>query len=132
MPLLKLNRDRLLPSLEEPLVEVSFEDWLENPQGATEATALRIGNDASLSDIKCDIHGFSVIVLDFPTFKDGRAYSQARLLRERYGYAGEIRARGDVLRDQLLFMARCGVNAFEFPADDVEGAEAALKEFSFA
>ncbi len=132
MPLLKLSRDRLLPSLEEPLVEVSLEDWRDNPQEHADATALRISNDTSLADVKCDIHGFSVIVLDFPAFKDGRAYSQARLLRDRYGYSGEIRARGDVLRDQLLFMVRCGVNAFEFTGDDVSGADAALKEFSFA
>ena len=50
--------------------------------------------------------------VDFPKFTDGRAYSQARLLRGRYGYRGELRANGDVLRDQLLFMQRCGFDAF--------------------
>ncbi len=81
--------------------------------------------------MKCDLSGFSTIILDFPAFKDGRAYSQARLLRERYGYSGEIRARGDILRDQLLFMARCGFDAFEYQGD-VASAEAAMREFSFA
>lgn len=131
MKLLKLSRGRLFPALEEPLAEVSLEDWRDNPQGHADATALKISNDTSLTDVKCDLAGFSTIVLEFPAFKDGRAYSQARLLRERYGYTGEIRARGDVLRDQLLFMARCGVDAFEF-SGDVDGANAALKEFSFA
>ena len=71
------------------------------------------------------------MILAFPHFKDGRAYSQARLLRERYGFAGEIRARGEILRDQLYFMARCGVNAFEFSNTSTLGADAALNEFSF-
>ncbi|MEZ5893212.1 MAG: DUF934 domain-containing protein [Parvularculaceae bacterium] len=132
MPLFKLSRDRLLPAFEEPLIEVSLEDWCKNPQDHADATALKISNDTSLASIKCDLAGFSTIILDFPAFKDGRAYSQARLLRERYGYAGEIRARGDVLRDQLLFMARCGVDAFEIDSDDKAGLNAALKEFSFA
>ena len=51
-------------------------------------------------------------MLQFPKFTDGRAYSQARLLRDRYRYKGELRASGDVLRDQLLFMRRCGFNSF--------------------
>ena len=55
----------------------------------------------------------ALVALEFPKFTDGRAYSQARLLRERYGYRGEIRAVGDVLRDQLRFMARSGFDAFE-------------------
>lgn len=132
MSLLKLSRDRLAPALEEPLQEVTLEDWRENPQDHADAAALVISNAAPLSDLASDLNGFSVIILDFPAFKDGRAYSQARILRERYGYSGEIRARGAVLRDQLLFMARCGFDAFEFASDDADGAAEALKEFSFA
>lgn len=60
-----------------------------------------------------DLHHFALVALEFPVFKDGRAYSHARVLRERYGFRGELRAVGEVLRDQLLFMARCGVDAFE-------------------
>ena len=59
-----------------------------------------------------------MIALEFPTFKDGRAYSTARLLRERHGFRGELRAVGNVLRDQLSFMHRCGFNAFEVDGDD--------------
>ncbi|MHA7873725.1 MAG: DUF934 domain-containing protein, partial [Hyphococcus sp.] len=105
MPLLKLVHGRLLPALEASLQEVSLADWRANPLAHAEATALVIANDAPLADIGADLSGFDVIILAFPAFGDGRAYSQARLLRERFSYAGEIRARGDVLRDQVLFMA---------------------------
>lgn len=132
MPLYKFTGDRFLPVLAEPHVEVSFADWRRNPQDHAEATALRISNDTPVGDVADDLAGFSTIILDFPQFRDGRAYSQARLLRERYGYAGEIRARGQVLRDQVLFMVRCGVDVFEIASENVAGLNAALKEFSFA
>jgi uncharacterized protein (DUF934 family) len=61
---------------------------------------------------------FGVIALQFPKFSDGRAYSQARLLRERFGYRGELRATGNVLRDQLLHMHRAGFDAFEIACHD--------------
>lgn len=131
MPLLKLSEGHLSPALEEPLVEVSFDEWVDNPQANAEATALVISNDAPIVDIAADLNGFNVIILDFPTFKDGRAYSQARLLRERFGYTGELRARGHVLRDQILFMARCGFDAFDFHGNDIDSLEQALREFSF-
>ena len=54
-----------------------------------------------------------LVVLHFPKFTDGRAYSQARLLRERLGYTGELRATGSVLQDQLPFLLRCGFDSFE-------------------
>ena len=53
------------------------------------------------------------VVLEFPAFRDGRAYSQARILRESLGFGGFLRARGDILRDQLFFMLRCGFDSFE-------------------
>ena len=59
-----------------------------------------------------DLDRLALIALDFPVFRDGRAYSHARLLRERFGFDGEIRATGNVLRDQFLFMHRCGFDAF--------------------
>jgi len=132
MPLLKLVQNSLSPALEEPLEEAALEDWRANPQAHAGATALVISNDAALEDIMKDLSGFSVVILEFPTFKDGRAYSQARLLRERCGFTGEIRARGEVLGDQLLFMARCGVNAFEMSQEKAHAAQGALDAFSFA
>ena len=74
---------------------------------------------------------FSIIALDFPIFKDGRSYSHARLLRERYNYKGELRAVGDVLQDQLFFMERCGIDSFQIRDDkDIEQALNGLKGFS--
>ena len=80
-----------------------------------------------------DLAHFAVIGVNFPKFADGRGYSSARLLRERYGYRGEIRAIGDVLHDQLFYMKRCGIDAFAVREDkDIEAALAGLKVFSDA
>jgi uncharacterized protein (DUF934 family) len=68
--------------------------------------------DVDLSVIESDLPQFQLVAIHFPKFSDGRGYSLARLLRERYGYAGEIRAVGDVLHDQLFFLARVGFDAF--------------------
>jgi uncharacterized protein (DUF934 family) len=73
----------------------------------------------------------ALVALEFPKFTDGRAYSYARLLRERYGYRGELRATGQVLRDQLLFMHRCGFDAYEIAdRNAVEAFRRALDEIS--
>jgi uncharacterized protein (DUF934 family) len=70
------------------------------------------------------------IAVRFPAFGDGRGYSIARLLRERYGYRGELRAIGEVARDHLYFMAQCGFDAFELRAgEDPKEALAAFNDF---
>ncbi len=74
---------------------------------------LHLKSDQSPEIVENDLDCFDVIALEFPAFKDGRAYSYARILRERYGYEGELRAVGDVLRDQFLFMHRCGFDTYE-------------------
>lgn len=74
---------------------------------------LRLKPNDAVEQIAGDLDRLAVIALEFPKFNDGRAMSQARLLRERHGYRGEIRATGKVLRDLLLFMHRCGFDAFE-------------------
>lgn len=71
-----------------------------------EPVGVRLPNTADVTELAEDLPKLAVVALEFPKFSDGRAYSQARLLRERFGYRGEIRAVGDVLRDQLFFMAR--------------------------
>jgi uncharacterized protein (DUF934 family) len=74
-----------------------------------------------------------VIAINFPKFADGRGFSIARLLRERYGYQGEIRAVGQIIRDQLFLMQRCGFNGFVFDADiDLVEASKSLQDFSDA
>lgn len=83
---------------------------------------------AALGD---DIERLQIIAIDFPQFTDGRGYSNARLLRERYRYAGELRAVGDIGRDQLYYLAQCGFDAFVIPdGRDARGALDAFADFS--
>jgi len=78
-----------------------------------------------------DLPDLSLVAVNFPQFTDGRGYSIARLLRERFNFKGELRAIGDVLRDQLFYMHRCGFNAFAVREDkNIEDAILGLKDFS--
>jgi uncharacterized protein (DUF934 family) len=87
--------------------------------------------DQEPADLADDFAAFSLIAIDFPVFRDGRGYSIARLLRSRYGWNGELRAIGDVLRDQLFYLSRCGFDAFAVRADkDIHDALKAFSEFS--
>lgn len=80
-----------------------------------------------------DFEHLPLIAVNFPRFTDGRGYSTARLLRERYRYRGEIRAIGDVQRDQLLYLSRCGFDAFALKEGrDAQAALAAFSDFSEA
>ncbi len=72
-----------------------------------------ISNTDDVAELAPHLARLELIVLHFPKFSDGRAYSQARLLRERLGYRGELRATGGVLQDQLPFLLRCGFDSFE-------------------
>jgi uncharacterized protein (DUF934 family) len=92
---------------------------------------VRLRSDESSELIGDDLDRIALVALEFPQFRDGRAYSYARILRERFGFAGEIRAVGDVLMDQLHFMLRTGFNAFELTSDDpLEQYQTARAEFS--
>ncbi|MGD0418067.1 MAG: DUF934 domain-containing protein [Xanthobacteraceae bacterium] len=86
-------------------------------------------NDRRVAELEPWLDGLSLVALDFPKFRDGRAYSQARLLRERYGFRCELRATGDILRDQFQFLLRAGFDSFEVkkPADARVFAEAAAR-----
>jgi len=88
-------------------------------------------NDRRVGELEPWLGHLALIALNFPKFKDGRAYSQARLLRETYGYGGTLRATGDVLRDQFHFLVRAGFDSFEVkkPADAAVFAEV-LARFS--
>jgi uncharacterized protein (DUF934 family) len=84
-------------------------------------------------DIAEDLRLFGVVAVNFPKLTDGRGYTIGRLLRDRYGYKGELRAFGDVFRDQLCFLAGCGFNAFELRAgEDPHEALATFGDFSEA
>ncbi len=92
---------------------------------------VRLKSSELAAEIGADASRLDLVAIEFPTFRDGRGYSTARLLRERWGFAGELRAVGNVLRDQLLFMDRCGFDAFEVESPDAVAAwEKALAEFS--
>lgn len=110
--------------------EISLEAWRAGVRPEAGGFALVLPNDASVDDVGPEANEFSAIVLTFPSFRDGRAYTQARLLRERFGYRGEIRARGDILRDQIAFMARCGIDSFEIDADAAASLIGAFGDFS--
>jgi uncharacterized protein (DUF934 family) len=84
-------------------------------------------------ELKEDLARFKLIAVDFPKFADGRGYSIAYNLRARLGYAGELRAIGDVLRDQLFYMQRVGFDAFAVREDkDIHDAVKGLSDFSEA
>jgi uncharacterized protein (DUF934 family) len=115
-------------------VLVSLELWESHRQHLLERNAplgVRLRSDQSPETIAEDLDRFHVVALEFPAFRDGRAYSYARLLRERYGYTGELRAVGEVLMEQLHFMLRTGFDAFEIEAEDpLAQFRAALEDFS--
>ncbi|HLI11862.1 MAG TPA: DUF934 domain-containing protein [Alphaproteobacteria bacterium] len=115
-------------------VAVSLERWQREHNLLTSRSAplgLRLKSAQHPQAIANDVGYFALIALEFPKFTDGRAYSHARLLRERYGYRGELRAIGQVLRDQLLFMHRCGFDAYEIAdTDAAEAWAAALAEIT--
>jgi len=79
------------------------------------AFGVRLKSGESPALLGDDVQRLSLIVLEFPKFRDGRAFSWARMLRTRLGFTGEIRASGDFLYDQLAFMVRVGIDAFEVP-----------------
>lgn len=90
-----------------------------------------LASDERAEELKDDLAIFAVIAVDFPRFADGRGYSIAYHLRARLGYRGELRAIGDVLRDQLFYMQRVGFDAFEPRADkDIHEALKGLSDFS--
>lgn len=88
-------------------------------------------NNRPVTELAPHLDRLALVALVFPSFRDGRAYSQAHILRERYGYRGEVRATGDVLRDQFLFLARAGFDAFEVKKEaDAAAFAEALARFS--
>jgi len=115
-------------------VIVDLERWQSQKEQLIHSNAdigIRLKSDQSPELIADDLSHVALVALEFPAFRDGRAYSYARMLRERYGFSGEIRAVGDVLQEQLHFMLRTGFDAFEIESDDPLGQyRAALVDFS--
>ncbi|HVK98914.1 MAG TPA: DUF934 domain-containing protein [Dongiaceae bacterium] len=92
---------------------------------------VQVPGDAEPEDIVEDLSKLAVVAINFPSFRDGRGYSLARILRERFGYTGELRATGDILRDQLFFLQRCGFDAFDTRPDRcIQEALKGLSDFT--
>jgi uncharacterized protein (DUF934 family) len=115
VPLALWERERETLSARDGRVAV----WLQSGEGPERIVA--------------DLKRLPLVAVHFPKAVDGRGYSTARLLRERYGYRGELRAIGDVQRDQLLFLSRCGFDAFVLKEGaDPQAALTAFSDFSEA
>jgi uncharacterized protein (DUF934 family) len=105
-----------------PLI-VGLEQWQAHRDALLASgtpLGIRLRSDQTPTRIADDLAHFAVVALEFPRYRDGRAYTHARILKERLRYTGEIRAVGDVLQEQLHFMQRCGFNTFDVVAPDPE------------
>lgn len=145
MPLIKDGRiveDRWTPvrdiaearAVSAPLVPLTL--WQEHRDEfltGKKGYGLRLESDETPDLLLGDLGFLELVALSFPKFTDGRAYSHARILREHHGFKGEIRAVGDIQRDQVHFMHRCGIDTFEVPdSSDVQNWDAALGEIELA
>ena len=115
-----------------PLTEFrEFSGTWQKHVGANGALGVRLTPSDDPVLIANDLDKLALIAVEFPAFTDGRGYSTATLLRERYGYKGELRAVGDVLRDQIFLMSRSGFTTFALRNDQsVDKALAAFNDFS--
>lgn len=114
-------------------VIVRLAQWNGDPAARAERDGrmgVVLASDESPDQIEA-LGSLPLIAIDFPKFGDGRGYTSARLLRDRFEYKGELRAVGEVLRDQLFYMARCGIDSFALKAGkDMQGALSAFDDFS--
>jgi uncharacterized protein (DUF934 family) len=106
--------------------------WLAHA-ASLENTGVWLDSDEGPEELAPYLDRLSVIAINFPKFADGRGYSHARILRDRYGFKGDIMAIGDVLHDQLFYLKRCGFNVFAIREDkNAEIAMTGLSDFSDA
>ena len=113
------------------IVPLSF--WLENVNTLSGNTDVGVwlNGDEDVSLLADYVNQLALIAIRFPVFMDGRGFSSARILRERYLFSGELRAIGNFIRDQLAYLQRCGFNAFSLSDEiDPQGALKSLNDFS--
>jgi len=112
---------------------VPVELWLQHKAALLAHTGkigVRINPNDDIAQIADDLQKLAIIELDFPIFTDGRLFSQAQLLRGKYGFTGEIRAVGNFMPDQMYYLSRVGVNAFALEDAQVALGLACLEDFS--
>lgn len=110
-----------------------WEEKRETLEAAGHQVGVWLAPDDSPEALLPQLDRIPLVAIHFPSFTDGRGYSQARLLRQRYGFRGELRAIGDVLRDQIYFLQQCGFTAFRLRADqNLAEALAALHDYSWS
>ena len=129
MPTLIRLQDGQYSAVEDPFTDVADEDAIPAAGpvilsltrfqadgdaliGAGRPVGVRVQSDEAVEDLAYDLPRLALVAVVFPKYRDGRAYTSATLLRQRLGYAGEVRAVGEVLREQAGFMVRCGIDAF--------------------
>lgn len=130
MPTLRLSDGAVADSENVHAPTITLADWERGVRPEAGRFALALPNDADVERHADAIRAFSIVALHFPAFRDGRAYSQARILRDRLNYRGELRATGDVASDQAHFLARAGFDSVELGARRPEDFLAALRRFS--
>ncbi len=129
-PWVRVGQDDELPT--SPVI-VPFKRWLaeQDTLAARGDVAVYLEGDDDARALAPHLESLELVAIDFPKFGDGRGYSHARILRDDLGYQGELRAVGDILRDQIFYLARCGFNAFEVREDkNLEEALEGLQDFS--
>ncbi len=125
--------DEALPSSGDVIVPLAR--WQSEREELLARTTGRLGvrlpNDRPLAEIAADLPRLALVAIEFPKYRDGRGMSLARLLRQRHGFRGEIRAVGNVLRDQMAYLERCGFDAYELtPGKSLESALLAFDEIA--
>jgi uncharacterized protein (DUF934 family) len=125
------------PALDADLPLLEQAEFLIDPARhsvAGQPLAVRVSPADKVEDLAPHLAGIALVAIEFPSPGEGRGYSAARLLRQRYGFQGEIRAVGAAVKQDLLyFMARCGFDAFDLaPTENVAEARQALQRFTLA
>jgi uncharacterized protein (DUF934 family) len=131
----ELNDAPLPGGTSAPAVIIDFDRWQRERETLSQYTGklgVKLEPAHPVEDLVADLPRLSLVAANFPGPSDGRGYTQGRLLRERYGFKGELRASGYVRLDQVFFLARCGFNALELPDGDLQNASTAFKTFTAA
>lgn len=132
-PFVSVADDAPLPAAGTPVL-VTLARWQAERDALIargDAIGVQVPGTTAAAQLAADLGHWALVAIEFPVFKDGRGYTLARLLRERFAYPGELRAVGDVLRDQLFFLSRAGFDAFALRADqDFDEALTAFDDFT--